>query len=219
MGQTEETKEEINFAGLSCEEFCRVLASREPVPGGGGASALVGGLAVALGNMVGNLTVGKKKYAAVEEEIIDCNGRAEELRERFLKLIEADAVCFAPLAAAYRLPSGTPEEKAAKNIQLQAALLEACGVPEEIMECCLEALDLIAIYEEKGSVMALSDAAAAALLAGSALKAASLNIRINAASLSDRQKAQKIIGRMEERIRAGSARADEIYQRAVERLG
>ncbi len=211
--------EERNFSKLSCEEFCRLLASREPVPGGGGASALAGALAAALGNMVGNLTVGKKKYAAVEEEILRCNEQAEKLRERFLRLIEADAVCFAPLAAAYRLPSGTEEEKKAKEAVLQEALFTACSVPEEIMVCCLEALQLIEIYEEKGSVMALSDAAAAALLAGSALQAASLNIRINVKSLADRQKAEEIAGRMEERIETGTALAEEIYRRAVRRLG
>ena len=213
-----QTAEGTNFASLSCKEFCRVLASREPVPGGGGASALAGALAAALGNMVGNLTVGKKKYAAVEAEIIACNERAEKLRERFLQLIEDDAACFAPLAAVYRLPGATAEEKEEKAARLEEALLEACRVPAQIMECCLEALELIAVYEEKGSVMALSDAAAAALLAGSALTAASSNIRINARSMADRHKAEEITACMEERIQKGTARADEIYRRAVARL-
>lgn len=210
--------EQTNFRNLSCDEFCDILASKEPVPGGGGASALAGALAAALGNMVGNLTVGKKKYAAVEDEILCCNKQAEGVRLRFLSLIQADADSFAPLAAVYRLPSTTEEEKATRQKQLQEALLEACTVPEQIMECCLETLDLIDIYEEKGSVMALSDAAAAAVLCKSALIAASLNLRINAKSMTDRTLAGQILHRMEERILNGSMKADRIYERAVSRL-
>lgn len=210
--------EQTNFSTWSCEEFCRVLASREPVPGGGGASALAGALAAALGNMVGNLTVGKKKYAAYEEEIQSCNARAGELRERFLTLIQADADSFAPLAAVYRLPSQTEEEKAQKEARLQEALKEACVVPEQIMECCLETLALIEVYEAKGSVMAVSDAAAAALLCGSALKAAALNLRINIKSMADQELAGEIRKRMERRIEAGERQAQEIYLRAIAKL-
>lgn len=210
--------DQITFCNLSCDAFCSVLASKEPVPGGGGASALAGALAAALGNMVGNLTVGKKKYAAVEEEILHCNEQAEKLRLRFLELIQADADCFSPLAAVYRMPSATEEEKSRKNLQLQKALLDACTVPEQIMECCMETLDLIKIYEEKGSVMALSDAAAAAVLCKSALIAASLNLRINAKSMTDRLLAEQILNRMEERIAAGSKEADRIYEQAISRL-
>ena len=209
---------EKNFSDLSCGEFCRALASKEPVPGGGGASALAGALAAALGNMVGGLTAGKKKYAAYEEEITACNERAAALRERFLSLIQADADSFAPLAAVYRLPSGTEEEKALKEARMQEALKEACVVPEQIMECCRETLSLIEVYEEKGSVMAVSDAAAAALLCGSALTAAALNLRINAKSMKDREQAGQILERMEQRIRDGEEQAQKIYQRALAKL-
>lgn len=210
--------ETANFSSLSCEEFCRALASKAPVPGGGGASALAGALAAALGNMVGCLTVGKKKYAACEEEMQACNERAGQLRERFLALIQADADSFAPLAAVYRLPSATPEEKAVRERQLQAALKEACVVPEQIMECCMETLSLIEVYEAKGSVMAVSDAAAAALLCGSALTAAALNLRINAKSMADREWAEGLLARMEQRIAAGEAQARKIYERALAKL-
>ena len=210
--------ENTNFKELSCQDFCEVLASKSPVPGGGGASALAGALAIALGNMVGNLTIGKKKYAAVEEEILACNTKAESLRLRFLDLIQADGDSFAPLAAVYRLPSGTDEEKAIKEEKLQMALVDACVVPEQIMECCMEALKLIDVYEAKGSVMAVSDAAAAALLAKAALSAAALNLRINAKSLQDRAVAEEILSRMNDRIATGDALADEIYARALNKL-
>lgn len=210
--------ETIDFKEYTCQDFCEILASKTPVPGGGGASALAGALAIALGNMVGNLTIGKKKYAAVEEEILACNVRSEALRLRFLDLIQADGDSFAPLAAVYRLPSGTEEEKAIKEERLQIALVDACAVPEQIMECCMEALKLIDVYEAKGSVMAVSDAAAAALLAKSALSAAALNLRINAKSLQDRSVAESILARMNARIAEGDALADAIYARTLEKL-
>ena len=91
----------MDLTQLSCEDFLSRLASKAPAPGGGGAAALVGAAGVALGNMVGNLTTGKKKYAAVEEEILVLNARAEALRKRLEALVQADADAFTPLAAAY----------------------------------------------------------------------------------------------------------------------
>lgn len=214
----EKNEKTADFCSLSCEDFCRVLASEKPVPGGGGASALAGALAAALGNMVGNLTVGKKKYAAVEEEIRTCNEEAEKLRERFLSLIQADADSFAPLAAVYRLPAGTPEERAHKEEALQKALPVACAVPEQIMECCMHTMALLTVYEEKGSVMAVSDAAAAAILCKAALKAASLNILINTKAMTDRQQADAMLARMEERIRVCGSQADAVCERAWKKL-
>ena len=96
-----------SFADKSIRQFSEELASSAPVPGGGGASAALGAIGIALGDMVGELTVGKKKYADVEEEIRGLMDRAQKLRVRFLELIDADAEAFAPLAAAYRIPKGT----------------------------------------------------------------------------------------------------------------
>ena len=106
----------MDLTQLSCEDFLSRLASKAPAPGGGGAAALVGAAGVALGNMVGNLTTGKKKYAAVEEEILVLNARAETLRKRLEALVQADADAFTPLAAAYGLPRETPEQQARKEI-------------------------------------------------------------------------------------------------------
>ncbi len=209
---------ERNMKNLTCSEFCDELASSAPVPGGGGASALVGALAACLGEMVGMLTVGKKKYADSEADMLYCIERSESLRKRLLELIQQDADGFSPLAAAYRLPKGTEEEKAEKERVVQSALAEACAVPEEIMDCCLQALDLTAVYEEKGSVMALSDAAASALLCKAALTAASLNIRINAKSMTDRKKAEELMLRIESKIAEGEAKANSIYQDALEKM-
>ena len=104
----------MDLTQLSCEDFLSRLASKAPAPGGGGAAALVGAAGVALGNMVGNLTTGKKKYSAVEEEILALNARAETLCKRLEALVQADADAFTPLAAAYGLPRETPEQQAHK---------------------------------------------------------------------------------------------------------
>ena len=106
----------MDLTQLSCEDFLSRLASKAPAPGGGGAAALVGAAGVALGNMVGNLTTGKKKYSAVEEEILALNARAETLRKRLEALVQADADAFTPLAAAYGLPRETPEQQAARPL-------------------------------------------------------------------------------------------------------
>ena len=118
----------------SCEQFLAELAGKAPTPGGGGTAALVGAAGVALGSMVGSLTVGKKKYAAVEADIQALNARADILRKELEALVQADAEAFAPLAAAYGLPKDTPEQAAHKAAVLESALDAACAVPLQIME-------------------------------------------------------------------------------------
>ena len=126
----------MELMNLSCEGFLEELASKAAAPGGGGASALVGAAGVALGSMVGSLTVGKKKYAAVEADIAALNVRAEALRKRLEVLVQADAEAFLPVAAAYKLPKETPEQQAHKAAVLEKALDRACAVPLEVMTAC-----------------------------------------------------------------------------------
>ena len=140
----------MELMNLSCEAFLEDLAGSAPAPGGGGAAALVGAAGAALGNMVGSLTIGKKKYAAVEADILVLNRRAAALRKRLEGLVQADADAFAPLAAAYKLPKETPEQQAHKAAVLEAALEGACAVPLEIMSACCEGIALAAEYAEKG---------------------------------------------------------------------
>lgn len=130
----------MEMTKLSCEKFLAELASKAPTPGGGGTAALVGAAGVALGNMVGNLTTGKKKYAAVEADIQALNTKADFLRKELEALVQADADAFAPLAAAYGLPKDTPEQAAHKAAVLEKALDAACAVPLEIMESAPRAL-------------------------------------------------------------------------------
>ncbi|MCF0187619.1 MAG: cyclodeaminase/cyclohydrolase family protein, partial [Bacteroidaceae bacterium] len=121
----------------SLTDFTAVLSTKEPVPGGGGASAYVGAIGIALGNMVGSLTVGKKKYADVEAEILELNEKATSLRLKMESLVEKDAEVFFPLSQAYGMPKDTPEEAAKKEEVLQAALKDAALVPLEIVRAAV----------------------------------------------------------------------------------
>ncbi len=190
--------------------FIDELASAEPTPGGGGASAYVGALAAALASMVGNLTVGKKTYAAVEDEVRASLQELEELRRNLLALIEADAQAFEPLAEAYRLPKATLEQQAAKNAALQRALGPACEVPLAIMRTCAKVVNQADFLAHNGSKLAVSDAGASAVLARAALVAASMNVYINAASMDDQARADNYRAQADALIAEVSTQSDAV---------
>ena len=200
----------MSYTKESCEKFVEVLASKAPTPGGGGASALTGAIGVALGNMVGSLTVGKKKYAEVEDEIKAMMKASDQLQAELLELVQKDAESFEPLAAAYRLPKDTEEQKAEKDRVLEQATKDACIVPFEIMEKCAQGIELCGQFAEKGSVMATSDAGAGAIFCKAALQAASLNIYINTKSLKDREYAEQMNQKSDVLLEKYMAKADEI---------
>lgn len=203
----------MELMNLSCEAFLEDLAGSAPAPGGGGAAALVGAAGAALGNMVGSLTVGKKKYAAVEADILILNRRAVALRKRLEGLVQADADAFTPLAAAYKLPKETPEQQAHKAAVLEAALEGACAVPLEIMSACCEGITLAAEYAEKGSVMAVSDAGCAALFCKAALQAAGLNVSINTRLMADNARATALNTQADAMLAEFVPQADQIYEK------
>ena len=180
----------MSFTNVQLNDFVSQLSTKAPVPGGGGASALVGAIGSALGCMVGSLTVGKKKYAAVEEDIKALMEKSLALQADLMALIDKDAEAFVPLSKAYGLPSGTDEEKAHKAEVMAVVLKDACEVPMEIMRCCYKAIELIEEYAAKGSVIAISDAGVGAALCASALQGASLNVFINTKSMADREAAE-----------------------------
>lgn len=202
----------------SCESFLADLASNSPAPGGGGAAALVGAAGVALGNMVGALTVGKKKYAAVEADILALNERATALRQKLESLVQADAEAFAPLAAAYRLPKETPEQQAVKAAALEAALDGACAVPLAILEACGEGVALAVEYAEKGSVLALSDAGCAALFCKAAMEASGLNVSINTKLMADRAKAEALNAKADALLAKYAPQAEKLYEKLAHQL-
>ena len=178
----------MDMTTKSCREFVTVLASNEPAPGGGGAAALVGAIGTALGNMVGALTVGKKKYADVEEQIRGLMARCDALQTELLDQVPADAEGFLPLAKAYGIPKDDPSREAV----LEEATVIACKVPVRIMELCCQALDAIKTFADKGSRLAVSDAGCGAVIVKSALQAASLNVFINTKTLKNRAYADEL---------------------------
>ena len=191
----------------SCREFVTVLASDAPAPGGGGAAALVGAIGTALGNMVGSLTVGKKKYAAVEAEIIALKAKCDELQKQLLDQVEADEVNFLPLAKAYGIPKDDPN----RDKVMEEATIIACSTPMHIMELCCEAIEAIAVFAEKGSRLAVSDAGCGAVCCKAALQAASLNVFINTKSLKNREVAEEMNAKANGMLDKYCAMADEIF--------
>lgn len=208
----------MGFTKGTCEEFVEVLASKAPVPGGGGASALVGAIGMALGNMVGSLTVGKKKYADVEADMIAMKEKATALQADFLRLVEADAEAFEPLSKAYGMPRETEEEKAEKARVMAIVLKDACAVPMEIMEKCCEAIDVIEEFAAKGSALAISDAGVGVVFCKAALLGASLNVFINTKSMADKEYAASLNEKTDKMIADYSKKADEIFAAVNARL-
>ena len=197
----------MDMTTKSCREFVTVLASNEPAPGGGGASALVAALGTALGNMVGSLTVGKKKYADVEEEIKALMKECDDLQTQLLDQVPADAEGFVPLAKAYGIPKDDPT----RAETLEKATIIACQVPMHIMELCCKSLDAIKVFADKGSRLAVSDAGCGAVIVKSALQAASLNVFINTKSLKNREVAEDMNRHANVMLNKYCSVADEIF--------
>ena len=204
-------KNETHYVDLSCREFAERLASKDAVPGGGGVSALVAALAAALSNMVGSLTVGKKKYASVEEELLGLMAKLEVLRTELLELVEEDARSFEPLSKAYGLPKDTEEEKAYKQEVMEKCLHDAAQVPLEIMRKTAEIVPMAQTFAEKGSVIAVSDAGVSAALCSAALRSAALNVYINTGMMKDREYAKRLDAECEELIEEFCPMADQVY--------
>jgi methenyltetrahydrofolate cyclohydrolase len=196
----------------SSNDFIQELSSKSPVPGGGGASAYAGALGMALGSMVGNLTVGKKKYKDVEEDIIELLKRSEVVINNLKNLVAKDAEVFYPLSQAYGLPSTTDEEKLAKEAVLQEALVEASMVPLEIAKNCLEAIHLHEEYAKKGTRIAISDVGVGVIFCKAALQGAKLNVLINTKIMKDQELKRKIESELQEIEKVGLMKADKIYQ-------
>ena len=192
----------------SCREFVTVLASDAPAPGGGGAAALVGAIGTALGNMVGSLTVGKKKYADVQEEILTLKAKCDALQTELLNQVEQDEINFLPLAKAYGIPKDDPN----RDKVMEEATIIACSTPMHIMELCCEAIDCIKVFADKGSRLAVSDAGCGAVCCKAALQAASLNVFINTKSLKNREVAEEMNAKAIGMLDKYCALADEIFE-------
>ncbi|MBQ2270666.1 MAG: cyclodeaminase/cyclohydrolase family protein [Firmicutes bacterium] len=202
----------------SCTSWLADLASSKPAPGGGGAAALVGAVGVSLGAMVGSLTIGKKKYIDVEEEMKELVERSKELSLKLQSMVKADAEAFLPLSDAYRMPSGTDEEKATKDQAIQMALTGATEVPLNILILCAEAMELMVEFQKKGSRLALSDAGCGAAMCKAAMESAKLNVYINLKLMKDEEKVRQYQAKMDEAFVRGMALADQVYREVEEEL-
>ncbi|NLF75646.1 MAG: cyclodeaminase/cyclohydrolase family protein [Chloroflexi bacterium] len=162
-------------------QFAAAVADGSPTPGGGAVAALAGGLSAALAEMVARLTVGKKKYAEVEETMSAVLAAAADLRRQLLAAIDEDVEAFEEVMGAYRLPKESPE----RDDAIQNSLIHAADVPLNVARLALEAMRLAEQVARQGNVNAASDGAVGALMGLAAVEGAALNVRVNAASLAD----------------------------------
>ncbi|MEF2655924.1 MAG: cyclodeaminase/cyclohydrolase family protein [Eggerthellaceae bacterium] len=198
--------------------FINEVAAGTPTPGGGGAAAYCGALGSALSSMVGNLTVGKKRYADVEDEVRSHLEQLQAVREELLELVERDAQAFAPLADAFRLPKETQEQQTRRHEVIQVALIDAIEVPFSIMNACARVIELSDFLAYHGTRTAVSDVATGVSFAKGALKGAALNVYVNAAMLDDKTQARRYTDEADRLIEESGRRADEIYNYVLEEI-
>jgi formiminotetrahydrofolate cyclodeaminase len=199
--------------------FLDDLASERPTPGGGGAAAVCGAIGAALVSMVANLTIGKKNYEAVWEDLEAVNAKAEALRAELTGAIEADAVAFNSVMAAYGLPRATEEEKAKRAASIQAALKDATLAPLRAVRACFEVIRLSAAAAEKGNLNVISDAGVAALAANAGLRSAALNVFVNAKAIKDRDFAENHIAEVNALLAQAAELTEPVYQTVRDKIG
>ncbi|MCX7614495.1 MAG: cyclodeaminase/cyclohydrolase family protein [Clostridiales bacterium] len=196
----------------SCTEFLLALSSSEPVPGGGGASAMTGAMGVALGSMVANLTSNKKKYENVQNDINRILKEAQALTQQLTDLVEKDAEAFEPLSKAYGLPKNTDDEKRIREETMEKALKTASEAPLLIMQKALEAINLHEELAKIGTKIAVSDVGVGVLFLKTAIMGASLNVFINTKLMKDRSYAEALNQKAKSIIAAGVEKADRVYR-------
>ncbi len=183
---------EKKLVDLTVKEFIELTASDAPAPGGGSVSALSGAIAAALSGMVARLTIGKKKYADVQEDMQAAIDKSNELVSRFVSLIDEDTEAFNKVMDAFKMPKQTDEEKQARKAAREEAKIGAAQVPLNVMQACADSLNVIMEVASKGNKNSASDAAVAALQIQAACEGAALNVFINTGSLSNTEKANEL---------------------------
>ena len=181
-------------------------------------AALSGALGAALLSMVCNLTLGKKRYADVQDDIAALVEETEALRHRLTGLLEADVEVFTGVSAAYKMPRKTPEEKAARSAAIQEALKAATQVPLDVAKACGDVIDLCTETAEQGNRGAVSDAGVAVLMAEAGLRSAALNVIININAIKDEAFSAKVRGELDGLLEGRSALKEQVYALVVEKL-
>ncbi len=198
----------MSMLNKSCSEFIDLLASNEPTPGGGGGAALVGALGMALSNMTGNFTVGKKKYKDVEEEVKELIEKGYEIIDDLKAMVDKDAEVFEPLSKAYGIPKDDPN----RDEIMEKCLKDACEVPLNIMRKAFEGLKNVERMAQIGSKLLISDAGCSALFLKAALMAGSLNVSININMIKDESYVKTVRDEMNGLLSEGIKIADATYE-------
>lgn len=208
----------MSMPDKSCKEFIEVLASKEPVPGGGGAAAMGGAIGMALSNMVGNLTIGKKKYADVQDEIKELVKKGDKIIVELEGLVDKDAEVFEPLSKAYGLPRNTPEEIEFKNTTMENCCKTACSVPMEIMRKAYEGIKIHERMGQIGTMIAISDVGCGVAFMKAALVSGSLNVIINLNAIKDEKFKETTQKEMDHLLEDGKKIADETFDLVISKL-
>lgn len=199
--------------------FLNELASNSPTPGGGSVAALAGALGAALISMVGNLTVGKKKYEDVEEEIKRILSSSEKLRYELSQLIEEDVKVFNNFMSTYKMPKETEDDKKIRAEKIQESLIEAAKVPLKVAHKCLDILSLSKEVAEKGNINVVSDAGVAALLAEAALESAILNVKINLKMIKDEKTKEEFSSSIQELLLKEKGQKEKVLEIVEKKIG
>ena len=202
----------------SIQIFLDELASKASTPGGGSAAAILGAMGAALVSMVCNLTIGKKNYEDVEDELKDVLKQAEELRAHLTDMVRADVEVFNQVMGAYGMPKETEAEKTTRSEAIQAALHAATDVPLGCARACVEVIDLSKVVAEKGNKNVISDAGVAVLAAYAALRSAALNVYINVGGIKDRTFAEKRLAELNNILKGTDKLTEEVYQLVTSKL-
>jgi formiminotetrahydrofolate cyclodeaminase len=193
--------------------YTDALASGRPAPGGGSAAALVGALGAALNSMVANFTVGKEKFAAVEEEVQRLLSRSEELRWSLERLTQADTEAYGRVAAAQKMPRETDEEKAARREAMQRALKAAAEVPREAVKAAHGVVEIAAELVGKGNPNLITDVGVAAKFAVAAMECAALNVEINLAYIKDESYVEECRKELTPLLEAGAKLGGDVWKK------
>lgn len=208
----EKLKKAAELQQRSGEEFFNEVASSSPAPGGGSVASAAGALGAALTSMVSRLTVSKKKYKTVHDEIGAILTRSEILRKELMDLIVKDKEAFDRVMAAFKLPKDTEAEVKARGVQIEDTNKGAALVPLKVAEKSLEVLSLVKVVAEKGNVNSISDAGVGALMAKAAMDGAILNVRINIGGLEDKDFVKKLTVEFEGYKARGEALVEEVLR-------
>jgi formiminotetrahydrofolate cyclodeaminase len=202
----------------SVRTFLDELASSAPAPGGGSVAALAGALGAALISMVNNLTIGKEKYAGVQNDIKALLQKSETLRKKLIDLLEEDVAVYTQLSQTMKMPRDTEEQKAARAKAMDRDLKAAAEVPLRVAEACVAVMELCRPVAEKGTVNAVSDVGVGILMAEAGLRSAALNVLINLGWIKDERYVGDTRKKLDALLKGKPALRDEIYNFVVSKL-